>query len=304
MFFELYLDTRWEQLGITIAGGNGQGNRLDQLSYPNGISIGDNDQTIYIADWGSDRIVEWKANATNGQVVANGNQRGNKINQLNQPTGVILDRENNSLIIADYGNRRVMRWSRETSSRGQIIISDIDCSRLAMHKDGSLYVSDYKKNAVKRWKKGETNGTIVAGGNGQGNRLNQLHYPTGIFVDDDQTLYVSDTYNHRVMKWVKDAKEGIVVVGGNGQGDHPTQLFSPDGVIVDQFNQIYVADHGNDRVMRWCAGAKEGTIVVGDNESGEQANQLHGLTDLSFDGEGYLYVADWGNHRIRKFVID
>ncbi len=30
----------------------------------------DDDQTIYVADLGNHRIVEWKSDATNGQVVA------------------------------------------------------------------------------------------------------------------------------------------------------------------------------------------------------------------------------------------
>ena len=134
LFFDFDLDTRWKQLAITIAGGNGQGDRLNQLYYPHGISFDDQNKTIYIADCDNHRIVEWTSNATNGRIVAGGNGKGNQNNQLNQPTDVIIDRENNSLIIADQGNRRVMRWSRQTTSHGQIIIGDIDCSRLTMHK--------------------------------------------------------------------------------------------------------------------------------------------------------------------------
>lgn len=148
--------------------------------------------------------------------MAGGNGEGNRLDQLNQPSDVIIDRQNNDLIIADWGNRRVMRWSRHSNSPAQIIIPNIDCNRLAMHQDGSLYVSDYKKNEVRRWTKGKTHGTIVAGGNGKGNQLNQLNDPSFLFIDDDHTLYISDCGNHRVMKWVKDAKEGIVVAGGNG----------------------------------------------------------------------------------------
>ncbi len=44
------------------------------------------------------------------------------------------------------------------------------------------------------------NGTIVAGGNGPGHNLNQLYYPSYIFVDEDHSVNVSDSYNHRVMK--------------------------------------------------------------------------------------------------------
>jgi sugar lactone lactonase YvrE len=265
----------------------------------------DNDQTIYIADCWNDRIVQWKSNATEGQIVAGGNRHENQLNQLHGPTDVIIDDETNSLIIADRDNSRVMRLSRQNNTNGEIIISNINCCRLAMDKNGSLYVSDWNKNEVRRWKRGENGkGTIVAGGNGEGDRLNQLNGPTYLFVDKDDSLYITNEKNHRVMKWMKGAKEGIVVAGGNGQGNSLKQLSSPRGVIVDQFGQIYVADFDNNRVMRWRKGAAEGTIVVGGNGKGQQSNQFSGLAGLSFDREGNLYVADWDNHRIQKFEIE
>ena len=174
---------------------------------------------------------------------------------MNWPTDIIVDKQKNSLIIADRDNRRVMRWSRQNKTNQQILMSDIDCAGLTMDKNGFIYVSDCKKNEVRRWKEGETDGTIVAGGNGKGKHLNQLNYPTFIFVDGDYSLYVSDRNNHRVMKWRKDANEGIVVAGGNGCGNSLTQLSYPQGVIVDHLGQIYVADYGNGRVMRWCEGS-------------------------------------------------
>ena len=299
------LDTRWKQLGITIAGRNGQGNQLDQLSFPSSIYIDDNDQTIYIADSGNARIVKWKANSKTGEVVAGGNGIGDRINQLNNPAAVINDREENSLIIADTGNRRVIRRSCRPNSDEQMIIPNIDCRSLAMHKDGSLYVLDYKKNEVRRWKRGETNGTVVAGGNGKGRQLDQLDTPRGIVVDDDHTLYISDGGNHRVMKWLEDGKEGIVVAGGNGQGNGESQLSSPDGLFVDQFRQIYVADAGNNRVMRWCDGAKEGIMLMtGGNQQRRGADRLNRPVGLSLDRLGNLYVVDCKNHRIQKFIID
>ena len=301
--FGHYLDTQWKQSAMTIAGGNGEGNRLDQLSHPYGICCDDRDQTIYIADSWNHRILEWKFNAKHNRIVAGGNGKESRIDQLNLPTDVIIDRHDNSLIVADHGNRRVMRWSRQANVHGQILISDIDCYGLAMHEDGSLYVSDCKKHEIRRWRKGETKGTVVAGGNGQGNQRNQVYTPTYLFVSDDHTLYVSDLFNHRVMKWMKNAKEGIIVAGGNGQGDLMTQLSHPHGVVIDQFGQIYVSDRRNHRVMRWCEGAKEGTIVIGCNGKGQQANQLSYPVYLSLDGEGNLYVVEEGNHRIQKFEI-
>ena len=256
---------------------------------------------IYIADCDNHRIVEWRLDTNNGRIVAGGNGQGNRVDQLNEPRDVTIDRQNNELIIADYGNRRVIRWPLNPNSSPQIIIDNMDCLCLAMHKDGTLYISDYKKNEIRRWKKGDKHGTIVAGGNGQGN---QLKYPTYLFVTDDHTLYISDRDNHRVIKWMRDAKEGIVVAGGNGRGDQLTQLSRPLGVIVDRSGKIYVADCGNNRVMRWCEGETEGRIMVGGSGGGQKKNQLNFPVGLSLDGEGSLYVADCRNDRIEKFERD
>ncbi|CAF1330890.1 unnamed protein product [Rotaria sordida] len=266
-------DARWKQNGATVAGGHGQGSATNQLNEPFGLFV-DDDQTIVIADWGNERIIQWKMGDTNGQVVAGGNGRGKRLDQLNSPTDVLIDKETDSLIICDRDNRRVVRWSRRSgTTQGEILINDINCWGLAMDDQRYLYISDYGKHEVRRYQIGDKNGTIVVGGNGKGAGLNQLNFPTYIFVDQQQTVYVSDRDNHRVMKWNKGAKEGIVVAGGQGEGNALTQLSNPHGLFVDTLGTIYVADLGNHRVMRWPKGAKQGTVIVGGN--GEGANQLH-----------------------------
>ncbi|CAF0777043.1 unnamed protein product [Adineta steineri] len=289
---------KFQQSAITVAGGNGDGDELNQLYNPWGIFI-DNNKSIYIADCGNDRIVKWKLNSNIGQIIAGGN--GNQNNQLNCPTDIVFDKKNNSFIISDMGNKRVIRCFDQNQTNQQILISNIHCSRLIIDKNGFIYVSDYDNDEVRRWKQGDKKGELVAGGNGQGNALNQLNFPTYIFIDEDYCLYISDTNNHRVMKWKKDAKEGIVVAGGNGEGNSLKQLYHPAGVIVNHLGQIYVADHGNHRVMRWCEGDAEGEIVVGGNYEGNQSNQLNYPIGLSSDNEGNLYVADLKNHRIQKY---
>ncbi len=264
----------------------------------------DDNQTIYVADALNHRIVEWKSDAINGQIVAGGNGRGNRYDQLNHPTKMIVDKENDSLIICDRGNRRIVRWPRRNGRSGEILISNIDCWDLIMDNDGYLYVSDIEKHEVRRWKMGETNGTTVAGGNGKGSRFDQFNHLTYIFIDEDHSVYVSDTDNHRVMKWIKGAKEGIVVAGGQGQENGLRQLPYPNGIIIDQLGSVYVADGGNHRVTRWLKGAQEGTIVVGGNGPGEQPNQFKFPIDLSFDRQNNLYVVDVGNHRVQKFDIN
>ena len=299
----IHSNARWQQNGLTVAGGNGQGNGNNQLSNPCGFYI-DDDQTIYIADTWNHRIIEWKWNATSGQVVAGGNKEGNEAHQLSDPFDVIVDKERDNLIICDRGNRRVVRWPRRNGTSGETIISNIYCIGLTMDENGSLYVIDWEKHEVRRYRRGESQGTVVAGGNGYGNRLNQLSNPTNVFVDRDHSVYVSDYGNHRVMKWMEGAKEGIVVAGGQGEGNSLRQLSYPRGVVVDQLDTVYVADCENDRIMRWMKGATQGNIIVGGNGQGKQSNQLNCPIGLSFDRHGNLYVVDYGNDRVQKFNID
>ncbi|CAF5078639.1 unnamed protein product, partial [Rotaria sp. Silwood1] len=271
---DIHPNARWQQNGITVAGGSGRGNGSNQLSSPSGLYV-DDDQTIYVADQANHRIVEWKQGATNGQVVADGNGQGSGDHQLYNPYDVIIDKERDSLIICDYTNKRVVRWPRRNVTSGEKIISNITCVGLTMDENGSLYITDYGKNEVRRYRRGESEGTVVAGGNGYGNRLDQLSSPTYVFVDRDHSVYVSDRLNHRVMKWMESAKQGIVVAGGQGGGNDLTQLLIPEGVVVDQLGTVYVADHLNYRIMRWPKGATQGSVIVGGNGSGEQSNQLN-----------------------------
>jgi hypothetical protein len=118
------------------------------------------------------------------------------------------------------------------------IIEDIDCWGLTMDKNGSLYVSDFKKNEVRRWKRGNPNGTIVADGNGRDDYLNQLSIPNFIFFDEHYSLYASDYGNDRVMKWFKDAKAGIV--GGGGENGSGKSSFNHPGGLSFRMNKKFV----------------------------------------------------------------
>ncbi|CAF4780545.1 unnamed protein product [Rotaria socialis] len=296
-------NAKWAQDGVIIAGDTGGVGATNRLRYPQGLFVDDN-QTVVIADCWNHRITQWKnGNTTNGQVVAGGNGGGNGLNQLQYPTDVLIDKETDSLIICDYGNGRVVRWSRHSSTtKGEILIDKIACWGLAMDEQRYLYVSDYGKDEVRRYQLGEKSGTLVAGGNGKGNRLNQLSSPTYLFVDRDHSVYVSDYENHRVMKWNKGAKEGIVVAGGQGRGNALTQLHHPHGLFVDTLGTLYVADTLNHRVLRWTQGGKkQGTVIVGGNSQGAEANQFSNPIGLSFDRHGNLYVADCDNHRVKRF---
>ncbi|CAF2639431.1 unnamed protein product [Rotaria sp. Silwood2] len=293
------LIAKWTQNGVTIAGGQGAGNALNQLNKPHGVYV-DDDQTVYIANTNNHRIVAWKPGATSGQVVAGGNRQGNRSNQLNQPTNVMIDREADSFIICDCGNVRVMLWLRRRQRGGETIIKNIACWGLTLDDHRFLYVCDCEKHEVRRYRIGETDGIVVAGGN----ELNQLKSPMRVFVDLDYSVYVSSDLNHRVMKWVHGAKEGIIVAGGREAGANPTQLSDSIGLFVDPLSTIYVAEFNNHRVTRWRNGAIKGNVIVGGNGPGQQSNQLNHPLGLTFNQNGDLYVTDKDNYRVQLFSVE
>ncbi|CAF1016881.1 unnamed protein product [Adineta steineri] len=174
-----------------------------------------------------------------------------------------------------------------------------------MDNNGDLYIADWVNNDVRRWQEGDTQGTVVAGGNGFGNACNQLNQAKQIFVDKNHSVYVADDTNHRVMKWEENATEGILVAPRNVFNEDLIDVMSnPKGVIVDHTGNIYLSYSRYHHITRWSPGAMKGIAVVGTERSGSESTQLTNPQDLSFDRRGNLYVVDRENHRIQKFLID
>ncbi len=128
------------------------------------------------------------------------------------------------------------------------------------------------------------NGTTQAGGHGNGNALNQLYRPYGIYIDDDKTIYVADTYNHRIMKWKNGVINGHIVAGGNGGGHRTDQLNTPTSVIIDKENDCFIiCERWNKRVVRWPRR---------NGPSGETIISNIYCWDLIMDNNGFLYFSD------------
>lgn len=72
----------------------------------------------------------------------------NRLDQLNLPINVIVDREADFLLVCDSKNLCAMRWPRHHCSLRlpEIGINNIDCFGLTMNDQGFLYVSDHEKH--------------------------------------------------------------------------------------------------------------------------------------------------------------
>ena len=133
----------------------------------------------------------------NGKVTVCGRGQRNRFDQLYYPIDVLIDKETNSVLIANLENQRVLRWSRRQETiQGEVIIENVRCVGLAIDHQGYLYVSSCHKDEIRRYAIGDKNGIVVAGRNEEGDQLNQLNFPTYRFVDEKQALYVSNSNKH------------------------------------------------------------------------------------------------------------
>ncbi|CAF0799473.1 unnamed protein product [Adineta ricciae] len=197
-------------------------------------------------------------------------------------------------------------------------------------------------NSVMPGMKFEQHGTIVAGGKGGGESLDQLSVPIHIFVDEKKTMFITDEWNHRIVEWKYNENNGRVVAGGNGLGDRINQLAYPTsamfdqqsqsliiadrdnrrivqwfndqnqrvlienidcfGLAMDKYGYLYVSDTVKNEVRQWTIGEKEGALVAGGNGQGSQLNQFSLPTYLFVDEKQSVYVSDYNNHRVMKWL--
>ena len=151
------------------------------------------------------------------------------LNQLNYPESITND-DSGNIYVCDYNNSRIIRF-KPGSKEGEAIINDISGPR-GVHVDSNknIYVTSHHQHRVLKYTLSGDNyelNAVVAGGNGQGSNLNQLNYPSNIYLDDSDNLYVVDSQNHRIVKWAPGAIEAVVVAGGNGEGNSLNQLKTP-----------------------------------------------------------------------------
>ncbi|CAF1934370.1 unnamed protein product, partial [Rotaria magnacalcarata] len=238
--------------GQVVAGGNGEGNGLHQLSQPSDVLIDKETDSLIICDTGNLRVVRWsrRSGTTQGEILI-----GNIA-----CAGLAMD-EQRYLYVSDERKHEVRRYQLGENigtlvaggnEKGDELSQLNEPHYLFIDRDHSVYVSDYYNHRVMKWNKGAKEGIVVAGGQGGGCSLTQLHYPEGIFVDTLGTLYVADEWNNRVMRWTQgNKKQGTVIVGGNGVGAGVNQFSYPEGLSFDLRGYLYVADAENHRVQRF-----------------------------------------------------
>ncbi len=101
----------WDPSGITALGTGSAGSNSDRLNNPYHLVI-DSSGSFYVADCGNNRIQKFTASSLVATTVAGqaNTQGGTASNELNQPTCVLID-SNDNLYVLDTNNHRVQYFA-------------------------------------------------------------------------------------------------------------------------------------------------------------------------------------------------
>ena len=235
---------------------------------------------------------------------------------------------------------------------------------VAFDSRNDLYICDSGSNRIRKIDRDSGMITTVVGTgqhgfNGDGPALEvNLTWPAAIAFDRDDVLYIADTQAHRIRRynpktgsvttiagaWTTedDAREqplvarNLVVLSGDaigidfsddqgwlmpvcsdgldlslylddGRPATEARLYDVVGLAVDQRGDVYIVDKGSNRVRKID---KESGIIStvagvcrygydGDHKPAVKA-MLHAPEAVAFDRDDNLYISDTMNHRVRK----
>lgn len=194
-------------------------------------------------------------------------------------------------------------------------------SALTADGSGSLYVTDYGSQTIRKVDLGSGTVTTIAGtmgmaGNADGvGAVARFDRPQGIAADRAGALFVADTGNHTIRRvevstGAVTTLAGAAGIAGITDGSGTSARFNnPYGVALDAVGTLYIADYGNHAMRKLTVGPREVTTISGVAGIAGSADgvgttaRFNGPTGIAFDGAGSLYIADSGNRTIRKLNL-
>lgn len=223
---------------VSFLGEDGAG----RLAKPIGVAV-DGDDTVFVADATLKRVFGYD---TEGRMrIAIGHE-----GELDNPSGLAIDRVNHRLYVADSGKHQVLVYSSLDGSAQQAIgrrgSEEAEFNfptNLSVDRQGHLYVADTLNFRVQVFDRaGQFVRTFGTLGDGPG----QMNRPKGVAVDSEGHVYVVDASFNNFQ--IFDETGQLLLFVGSG-GRNPGEFILPAGMAVDEQDRLYVADQGNSRVQ-------------------------------------------------------
>lgn len=327
--------------GTGVLGGWNDGAQAatSRLSYPAALAV-DSSGNLYIADEFNQVIAQVNTSGIINTYAGGGSSSADGIQateaQINYPSGVAIDYDNNLYIAGQFSRIRIVNSGIINTVVGTnalpfsgdggpaSLAQFSETWGLALDGANNLYVVDFENYRVRKIPlNGAQAGTISTfagtGGNADsgtnGSQATSVGVtPTAVAADSAGNVYLADIAQVR-----KVTPSGLIYtvagtgVGGYNQDNIPatTALLSSylTGLAVDSSGNLYIADYNNNRVRQVTPGGTISTIA-GTGTAGFNGDQLGTSAELNYptglavDAAGKnLYIADSGNCRVRKLAL-
>ena len=180
--------------------GDGEG----QLRLAAGIALNNDGSVVYVTDEYNHRVSKFDADS--GDFVSAWGTRGSDDGELNGPSGIVVDGEDN-FYITDQNNHRVQKFTpegRHLLSFGSAGDDDGEFNMpwgISLAPDGSVFVADWRNDRIQQF---SADGEFIAKYGESGAGDGQFSRPSGVALDADGNIYVTDWGNERVQVLAAD----------------------------------------------------------------------------------------------------
>ena len=203
-------------------------------------------------------------------------------NLLNNPEGVVYDLSNNSYLISNYGDGKIIR----IDSLGQQSIFNEDCNSLAgMHLVGdTLFALDYQGDhpglVALSLSTADTLFTLYIEG---------MNYLNDIISDSSGNLYITDSFANKIFKVrMEDLNYSVFVDSG---------LNTPDGIMFDEENNRLLVNNS----VQSSNGPIESVNLNDSTMTTLIETGIMGLDGITTDDQGYTYISSWDSDTVYRY---
>ncbi|UJR12416.1 hypothetical protein I4U23_016592 [Adineta vaga] len=94
------------KVGVTVCGGNNDGDNLNQLNHPWSVIVDNNEKQIYVGDGLNGRVVRWSIGKKQGDIIVGNNDQSKKLSRVG---GIAFD-QNGNLYVADLNKNVIQKF--------------------------------------------------------------------------------------------------------------------------------------------------------------------------------------------------
>ncbi|HET6443540.1 MAG TPA: hypothetical protein VFI27_03085 [candidate division Zixibacteria bacterium] len=251
------------------------------------------DGSLYVADWGNDRIFHYDAE---GKLINKWGTRGEDEGEFDQPLGIaaaldgrvfVADHENKRVQIFDANGKYIGKFGSMVFRADDLMVSPWG---VATAPGGSIYFTDTHYDHVKHL---SAEFDLLHEWGDFGRTKGLFSIPRDIAVAPDGSVYVIDADNGRVQQFSQTGK--FIRMWGK-TGESPGEMTDAYGLTVAPDGSVFVADSSNDRVQQFSS---EGEFLR--KWGGKDSLLMVTPADVAISDDGSMYVAVLSFNEIQKY---